>query len=97
MVGTTTLRTYSSEKQRAIVAGASIRVESVQLLGGATDDVPRRLYDDKGGMHDVRKAYYSDVKGCQLQSQRGDRFNVDANGWITKIQAAPADGAAAQC
>lgn len=95
VVGTTTLRTYSSEKQRAIVAGASIRVESVQLLGGATDDVPRRLYDDKGGMHDVRKAYYSDVKGCQLQSQRGDRFNVDANGWITKIQAAPADGAGA--
>lgn len=95
VVGTTTLRTYSSEKRRAIVAGASIRVESVQLIGGATDDVPRRLYDSKGGMHDVRKAYYSDVKECQLLSKRGDRFNVDANGWITSILAAPADGAAA--
>lgn len=94
VIGTTTLRTYSSEKQRAIVAGATIRVESVQLLGGQTDDVPRRLYDDNGAMHDVHKAYYSDVKACRLQSQRGDRFNVDANGWITKE--APAPDAAAQ-
>lgn len=91
VVGTTTLRTYSSEKQRAIVAGATIRVDSVQLLGGQTDDVPRRLYDDHGAMHDVHKAYYSDVKACKLQSQRGDRFNVDANGWITKETPAPAD------
>mgnify|MGYP002508467156 FL=1 len=94
VIGSTTLRTYSSEKQRAIVAGATIRVDSVQLLGGQTDDVPRRLYDDNGAMHDVHKAYYSDVKGCKLQSQRGDRFNVDANGWITKE--APAPDAAAQ-
>lgn len=95
VVGTTSLRTYSSEKQRAIVAGASIRVESLQLLGGATDDVPRHLYDDKGEMHDVRKAYYSDVKKCQLLSQRGDRFNVDKDGWITKVQDETANGAAA--
>lgn len=89
VIGTTTLRTYSSEKQRAIVAGATIRVESVQLLGGQTDDVPRRLYDDNGAMHDVHKAYYSDVKRCKLQSQRGDRFNVDAKGWITKEATTP--------
>lgn len=89
VVGSTTLRTYSSEKQRAIVAGAKIRVDSVQLLGGQSDDVPRRLYDDNGVMHDVHKAYYSDVKACKLQSQRGDRFNVDAGGWITKEATAP--------
>lgn len=84
VIGSTTLRTYSSEKQRAIVAGAQIRVDSVQLLGGSTDDVPRRLFDDHGAMHDVHKAFYSDVKGCVLQSQRGDRFVVDENGWISK-------------
>lgn len=94
VVGTTTLRTYSSEKQRAIVAGAQIRVDSVQLLGGSSDDVPRRLYDDHGVMHDVHKAYYSDVKGCVLQSQRGDRFSVDQNGWITKQTTAPGAAAA---
>lgn len=84
VIGTTTLRTYSSEKQRAIVAGAQLRVDSVQLLGGSSDDVPRRLYDDRGGMHDVRKAYYSDVTRCVLHSMRGDGFVVDENGWITK-------------
>lgn len=89
VVGTTTLRTYSSEKQRTIVAGATIRVDSVQLLGGSSDEVPHRLYDDYGAMHDVHKAYYSDVYACRLQSQRGDRFNVDANGWITKEDPAP--------
>lgn len=93
VIGTTTLRTYSSEKQRAIVAGAQLRVDSIQLLGGSTDDVPRRLYDDHGAMHDVHKAFYSDVKGCVLQSQRGDRFVVDENGWITK-QAPSAEPAA---
>lgn len=93
VIGTTTLRTYSSEKQRAIVAGAQIRVDSIQLLGGSTDDVPRRLFDDHGAMHDVHKAFYSDVKGCVLQSQRGDRFVVDENGWITK-QAPSAEPAA---
>ena len=84
VIGTTTLRTYSSEKQRAIVAGAQIRVDSIQLLGGSTDDVPRRLFDDHGAMHEVHKAFYSDVKGCVLQSQRGDRFVVDEDGWIVK-------------
>ena len=84
VIGSTNLRTYSSEKQRAIVAGAQIRVDSIQLLGGSTDDVPRRLFDYNGAMHDVHKAFYSDVKGCVLQSQRGDRFVVDENGWITK-------------
>lgn len=93
VIGSTTLRTYSSEKQRAIVAGAQLRVDSVQLLGGSTDDVPRRLFDDHGAMHDVHKAFYSDVKGCVLQSQRGDRFVVDENGWITK-QAPSAETAA---
>lgn len=93
VIGSTTLRTYSSEKQRAIVAGAQIRVDSVQLLGGSTDDVPRRLFDDHGAMHDVHKAFYSDVKGCVLQSQRGDRFVVDENGWISK-QAPSAEPAA---
>lgn len=92
VIGSTTLRTYSSEKQRAIVAGAQIRVDSVQLLGGSSDEVPHRLYDERGGMHNVNKAFYSDVKGCVLQSQRGDRFVVDENGWITKQ--APSDEAA---
>lgn len=91
VIGTTTLRTYSSEKQRAIVAGATIRVESVQLLGGNTDDVPRRLYDEHGAQHDVRKWYLTDVKGCILMSQRGNRFEVDKKGWVQPLIDEPQD------
>lgn len=91
VIGTTTLRTYSSEKARAIVAGATIRVESVQLLGGNTDDVPRRLYDEHGAQHDVRKWYLTDVKGCILMSQRGNRFEVDKKGWVQPLIDEPQD------
>ena len=91
VIGTTTLRTYSSEKQRAIVAGATIRVDSVQLLGGNTDDVPRRLYDEHGAQHDVRKWYLTDVKGCILISQRGNRFEVDKKGWVQPLIDEPQD------
>lgn len=91
VIGTTTLRTYSSETQRAIVASATIRVESVQLLGGNTDDVPRRLYDEHGAQHDVRKWYLTDVKGCILMSQRGNRFEVDKKGWVQPLIDEPQD------
>lgn len=87
--GNVSLRVYSSQKDRCMKAGLTINVNNVQLLGGSSDEVPRRLFDDHGVQHDVHKAYYSDVKACKLQSQRGDRFNVDANGWITKEATAP--------
>ena len=54
----------------------------VKLLGGSSDLVPRRLYDEHGAQHDTKKYYLTDVKGTTLMSQRGDRFNVDANGWV---------------
>jgi hypothetical protein len=70
-------------------AGMTINVESVQLLGGSSDEVPRRLYDEHGVQHDTKKYYLTDVKGTTLMSQRGERFNVDANGWVSPN--APAD------
>lgn len=94
VTGTIKTRIYSSEKDRCMKAGITINVRNVELLGGSSDEVPRRLYDANGVQHDVKKAFYSDVKACQLQSQRGSRFNVDANGWITPIQE-PATPAAA--
>lgn len=98
VIGRTFLRVYSSEKDRCMKAGLTINVENIQLLGGATDDVPRRLYDSNGVQHDVKKWYLTDVKSTQLMSQRGDRFDVDQNGWVKPCAAAaPAnDGAANQ-
>ena len=85
-IGRTSLRVYSSEKDRCMKAGIQINVDSVQLLGGASDDVPRRLYDANGVQHDVKKWYLTDVKDTELLNVRGDHFKVDANGWVSPIK-----------
>ena len=93
VIGTVRLRVYSSQKDRCMKAGMTIHVDSVQLLGGASDEVPRRLYDENGVQHDVKKWYLTDVKGVQLMSQRGDRYNVDKKGWVSPILPESADAA----
>ena len=85
-IGRTSLRVYSSEKDRCMKAGIQIKVDSVQLLGGASDDVPRRLYDANGVQHDVKKWYLTDVKDTELLNVRGDHFKVDANGWVSPMK-----------
>lgn len=82
VIGRVNLRVYSSEKDRCMKAGMTIQVESINLLGGSTDEVPKRLYDDQGEQHDVIKFYKTDVKKATLRSLRGDQFKVDANGWV---------------
>lgn len=86
-IGRTSLRVYSSEKDRCMKAGIQIKVDSVQLLGGASDDVPRKLYDANGVQHDVKKWYLTDVKDTELLNVRGDHFKVDANGWVSPMKA----------
>lgn len=85
-IGRTSLRVYSSEKERCMKAGIQIKVDSVQLLGGASDEVPRRLYDANGAQHDVKKWYLTDVKDTELLNVRGDHFKVDANGWVSPVK-----------
>ena len=83
IMGNVTLRTYSSEKDRCIKAGMTIKVTRVELLGGRTDDVPSRLYDTNGAQHDVKKLYYTDVTNETLRNQRGQEFHSDDKGWVT--------------
>lgn len=82
------LRAYSSEKVRAFVAGMTISVVTVELLGGGSDAVPRRLYDKAGVMHDVKKYYYTDAPGELLTNGRGREFAVDDNGWVFPMEVA---------
>lgn len=84
--GRTSVRVYSSEKDRCMKAGLTINVDSVQLLGGITDEVPRRLYDDQGAQHEVQKWYLTDVKKTVLRNVRGDEFEVDNKGWVSRKQ-----------
>ena len=81
--GRTSVRVYSSEKDRCMKAGITINVDSVQLLGGINDEVPRRLYDINGAQHDVKKRYLTDVKSTTLKNVKGDEFMVDPNGWVS--------------
>ena len=82
------LRAYSSEKVRAFVAGMTISVVTVELLGGGSDVVPRRLYDKAGVMHEVKKYYFTDTPGEVLTNGRGREFAVDDNGWVFPMEEA---------
>lgn len=84
--GSMSTRVYSSQKDRCMKAGVTIHVQRVELLGGASDPVPRRLYDDNGVMHDVTKYYFvADIKKGTLMDAKGTQFNVD-KGWVSKVQ-----------
>lgn len=83
--GSISTRVYSSEKDRCMKAGLSIHVQKIELLGGASDPVPRRLYTKDGVMVDVTKHYWCTEKSTQLLSQSGKSFDVDKNGFITPV------------
>ncbi len=86
IIGNVSLRVYSSQKDRCMKAGMTINVRNVELLGGQTDAVPTRLYDQQGLQHDVTKFYHTNVASTQLMSQRGEPFAVDQNGWVSPIK-----------
>ena len=86
VIGAISLRVYSSPKDRCMKAGMTVHVKSIELLGGKTDPVPSRLYDDTGVMHNVQKHYWcQDFKAGVLLSQRGFKFAVDENGWVNPV------------
>lgn len=90
--GNCSLRVFSSAKYRQMMAGAQVNVQSVELLGGSTDDVPRQLIDANGVIHQVSKYYLTDIKGVPLFSQSGAQFDADDNGWVTPRQEQPQEG-----
>lgn len=85
------LRCYSSEKARGFVAGMTISVVTIELLGGNSDAVPARLYDTSGNMVDVTKYYHCELSGAQLTNGRGKFFVSDDNGWVLPLQQAPTE------
>lgn len=93
IVGSLSSRVYSSAKDRCWKAGLTIRVQRIELLGGRSDVVPSRLYDDTGVQHDVTKCYHVGTKSCTMRDSRGNEYAIDANGWAT-AKSAGADGTA---
>lgn len=84
--GYPSLRVYSSQKDRCMKAGMTIRVQKIELLGGRPDSIPRELYDDAGTIHKVEKYYLCpDAKKATLMDKRGRQYQTDNKGWITPV------------
>lgn len=90
VIGNVQTRVYSSQKDRCMKAGITISVRHIELIGGRSDEVPAKLYDQNGVMHDVMKYYHTDLAGGVLVSQRGQQFAVDDNGWVLPMEQAQA-------
>lgn len=86
VTGAISTRVYSSEKDRCMKAGITIRVARVELLGGQSDLVPKRLIDKDGLMYDVAKYYNVNAKNQIMTDTHGHQFNVDGKGWVTPKQ-----------
>ena len=86
VTGSISLRIYSSQKDRCMKAGLTIKVRNIELLGGSTDAVPSRLYTNDGVQVDVKKFYNANVANAQLMSQRGQIYKTDEYGWVSEIK-----------
>ena len=91
--GKASTRIYSSEKERRMVAGVNINVDHLELIGGQSDDVPSRLFDSDGIMHNVKKSYWieqaeasiilGNLQQSMLTTPSGQRFILTAPCWVT--------------
>lgn len=78
-------KVYSSPTRRMMVAGIDCSVDRIELCGGSSDLVPRRLVTPDGVMVDVSKFYWTqqpEQKYTELFGEHGGRYLVDKNGFI---------------
>ena len=85
VVGRPKYRIYSSEKDRCMKAGVTLNVIQVELIGGVSDAVPRRLYTLDGRMLDTQKYYWCSEPNANLIDQRGRHYITNEGGWIAAI------------
>lgn len=98
--GSLTLSVVSSPKLRRMVVAADVSVQQIELVGNANrDDVPRRLIDCNGALHDVYKAYFireQNMYNSSLYDTRGGVWRVDQYGFLSPdVQSAAGDASAA--
>lgn len=82
IIGQSSLRVYSSKKDRCMKAGQTIHVLNIELCGGSSDEVPRQLIDpETGRLIDVQKMYVACQDGQRIYSDNEETF-VDKYGQI---------------
>lgn len=95
VAGSTSLRVYSSAKDRCMKAGLTINVRQIELLGGKSDDIPSVLYNPvDNSAHNVGKYYHcpdfqnekDPNQQVKLVSRSNEEFYADSDGWIHKFQ-----------
>ena len=92
VMGRMRTRVYSSEKERRMVAGVNLYVMQVELVGGSSDEVPRKLIDPKDAtIHNVYKAFYVRQEELatmskQLVDKAGQLYDVNEYGFIVPVQ-----------
>lgn len=95
--GHASLRTYSSPKERMMVAGVQVNALEIELCGGSSDDVPRELINpETSEVFRTSKYYWSGDAGKGLKKgqfrklidKRGAGFVCDHQGFIIPEQSA---------
>lgn len=87
-IGRPSYRVYSSQKDRCMMAGVDLHVNSIELCGGSSDEVPRQVCSITGELFDVLKCYWVQIPEGQnidvLMNPNGNgMYNVDPNGFLT--------------
>lgn len=91
VVGRQSFNVYSSKVDRCMKAGVKMFVESIELVGGQVDPMPRQLVDIDGLLVNVCRAYYIPIdvqenkKYTQLMDAKGNQYAIAPEGWITPI------------
>lgn len=87
-IGNVELRVYSSQKDRCMKAGLTIRAQRVELCGGTSDSIPREIVTEDGLIHAVTKHYYcQDLAGSETVEcfdRRMNKYQV-TQGWVHEI------------
>lgn len=87
--GDARLRVFSSEKERRMVAGVTVNVREIELIGGKVDPVPSQLINNDGVVFPVYKAFYIDPSTNPMPNELHDRnltkFAINEHGFVTTI------------
>lgn len=88
VTGSLSVGTYSSPKERRILPDINLRADYIELCGGTSDEIPKRIVDANGVLHDVFKAYYIDRedipdKGVlKMTGEKSGSYIVDQSGYV---------------
>lgn len=93
--GSTSLRIYSSPKDKCMKAGLTINVRICELIGGKPDPIPNTLYRaDDGSSVPISKHFFAlsliapdrEQEYIPLMSASGKQFLCDRNGNVTPFE-----------